>query len=197
MLYSRGDNDRQQQQLLEEAALLLLDRPPSFSESYGHASVRFTAHMDIDTASVIRSMARSPACGSSTFIATPSRQRSGTLTAELLLEEGSSSDGGGGEGGGEASEELRPGFEGSPEGRGQRGVRLMVPGGEDSSLGYHSPWRVAPVPAVAGLTVSGDEDVSGGGGGAGTGMGGATAVGPQRREGGVGGWNGMSSRASR
>jgi hypothetical protein len=126
--------------LLEEAALLLLDQPPSFSGSYGHGSVRFISHMGIDTACVIRSMARSPACGS-TALATPSRQRSGTLTAELLLEEGSER---------EVGEQYRGGLRGSleeEEGVGG-GLRVVIPraGGGDGVMA--SPW-VHPEPAIA------------------------------------------------
>uniref|UniRef100_A0A383VYR8 EamA domain-containing protein n=1 Tax=Tetradesmus obliquus TaxID=3088 RepID=A0A383VYR8_TETOB len=61
--YSKGDNERQRRQLQDEAALIMMDRPPSVAGSFAsgaHAAAgrRFTAHMDIDAAAYLRSLAR-------------------------------------------------------------------------------------------------------------------------------------------
>lgn len=65
-VFSRGDNERLRSQMEYEAAIIMLDQPPPWSppsvagSMYSGSRGRFTATMDIDTASIIRGATRSP-----------------------------------------------------------------------------------------------------------------------------------------
>jgi hypothetical protein len=103
LTYSRGDSERWRRQLEAEAALVFADMPPgpgstraSLTESFGRGSYRpFTANMDIDSASMLRSSqgcyggGREPLYGiTPTSYASPLRRRGSGISTPLSRSSG-------------------------------------------------------------------------------------------------------------